>query len=142
MSEKLCNLRLNNIVHNNNEDGYIFTFEAGELSDATDANPIIIYGDFSDIKAVLTMGVYVTYSLPAQNRYYTNITEITVTSAGTSLDLLTGQSATSHYYGYRHITIYPDRLEIGSGYFNNHQDDIGGYGGLQILALSKTTPYQ
>ena len=127
-----------------NEDGYMFTFTPDELINATaTSTPIVLYGDFSNVKTIMYCGTYYCGNLPSVNTLYLNVVQnITASPTGTPYTLETGSSSETRFTGYRDITLYPDRVEIGSGYYQNHQDDYThGYGALQVLTLSNSELY-
>ena len=91
-----------------------FTTTTGKSS--TDANPTIFYGDFSSAKFIYTNGQYSTSS--GYNQVGGCFEEI---EFGVKKRYVAGVrsynsgSFAPNNYGWRYITVYPDRVEIGSG---------------------------
>lgn len=86
-------------------------FTISELINATDANPIIINGDFSDIVSLAFCGY--TYSEAGQyKKYNTNVVD-TFTFGTTFYCKFTNAWGTT--VPARKVTIYTDKIVIGSG---------------------------
>lgn len=93
-----------------------FEFTVAEMQACTDANPITINGDFSSATMLATYGQYATGS-GYENKEY-NVTDFTI---GTQINMRV--SARNNYVAYRHVTVYSDRIVIGSGWYNTVTPD-------------------
>ena len=89
-----------------------YTFGVNSLRSVTDASPLIIYGDFSKVTRIQTTGQY-HYSVVGDYQYYNNLS----VTLGTKYKVIMGRSGS--YRSYRNITVYANRIEIGTGYYDN-----------------------
>ena len=118
-------------------------FSASAMQNATDANPIIIYGDFSDVNQgtgeIGYLGYYYTYNetLGSVNNWQKALEK------GVTYKYNCGYYAAGNYYGYRNMTIYDDRIEIGSGFYGPTLSSVtedSSYGYMKYLAVFNETP--
>lgn len=115
----------------------VFSFNFGELVNVTDTNPLVIDGDFSNIKTMVVVGTYMAQKNNSNGNLECRQQAVTL---GTKYKVRTAVTSTSSYVGYRNITINTNKIIIGSGYYDNTQDS--NYGGLEILALSDMELWQ
>ena len=83
--------------------------DLGAIITATDSNPVVIEGDFAD-KTIYVYGSYM-YSGSGSSQAISTLTK----SEGVMQTVYTGASTQNNFKGYRHITYYPNRIEIGQG---------------------------
>lgn len=131
------------IPNNNNvKSKMAWYFSASAMQNATDANPIIIYGDFSDVNQgtgeIGYLGYYYTYNetLASVNNWQKALEK------GVTYKYNCGYYAALNYYGYRNITIYDDRIEIGSGFYGPSLSSVtedSNYGYMKYFAVFNET---
>ena len=115
---------------------YVFAFTAGELSNVTSSNPVVINGDFSNIKTIAIIGTYVpdtSSSNSIEANYENNIV------LGNTYRIRTGKSGSSQWIGYRDITVTATQVTIGNGYYGTSSSSATSatnYGGINFLILS------
>lgn len=111
-----------------NPSCYAFSFTRTEMDNATDANPIVLQGDFSNIKTIVASGKYNGMSTGS----YGNVGSAVVTNI-TLGNVNTITFVTAPGTGWRNVTVYSDRVEIGSGGYSGAVDST--YGTLEGLSL-------
>lgn len=90
----------------------LFNFTNTQMNNATDASPLIIYGDFSSATQIATYGLYASsagYQTPGYNM-------VSITK-GTMQNVYVATNGANT--AYRHVTVYDDRVEFGTGNANN-----------------------
>ena len=97
-----------------------------DLSTITDANPLVINGNFANATQMFSYGRYVgsgSYSSYTQGEWQ----EIVL---GTTYQVKSGKVS---YQGWRKVTVYSDRVVIGNGGYQNTLNST--YGILEHLAI-------
>ena len=130
------------------DNGYVFTFNDEDDTTthklpyvgSTTANPYVIYGDFSEVKYIHILGMYQPYTNETSTtREYNTQNNVVL---GNTYRMRCAKSSTNSYVSYRDITVYADRIEIGSGYYYiSSYTEHTGYGGVQMLMLSNMAAY-
>lgn len=107
--------------------GYVASFTIAQMQSATDSNPIIISGDFSNVKNIFGAGIYNGAQIGTLSPSYVSSITLGVTN---KVEIATY----SPYTAYRNVTVYSDKVVIGSGFYDNTEGS--NYGILLTLALN------
>lgn len=104
----------------------LMTYTIAEMQACTDANPIIINGNFEG-KHLFARGYY-SYSAGYQDIGYNYLQNLTL-GTKTKINLGTHSSYTS----WRYVTVYSDKIVIGSGGYGSTENS--NYGLLEVIAV-------
>lgn len=127
MAEKLCDLKTAGGGYKNKMAWY---FSPSAMQSATDANPLIVYGDFSDVDKVGYFAPYSTTTVGTPVQSFGNPYAKGVTGKYTC-------GSNGGYTAYRNVTIYDDRIEIGSGFYGTTESSYYGY--IKYLSVFNST---
>lgn len=103
-----------------------YTFTPSEMTNATDTNPLVVNGDFSKYNYFALNGQYASATVGNKGGGYYPIDRGIKTKYSTGMN-------TNGYVGYRNLTIYNDRIEVGNGYYNTTQSS--NYGCINSLVF-------
>lgn len=118
-------------------DGYVFTFETSELVALTDANPLVVRGNFSNIKSASIVGYYAdrtgSYGHNTAASFRNDIASNLNTGTWITWNVATAVGTTV----WRHIRFYSDRIEIGQGGYGTTLNSDCAY--IKMLAVADVT---